>query len=137
MLARVSLGPGPGVAWGLFRGQGGKNSPVSPRELVNRWDMLVMGVQCSAVQYMLCIIMRVGEILPEGNPEGSGDISLYISTLVTKQTFSITSTCEFFLISGLLSRGDLIYFCILSAGRQLIFSCCQFENSVLEASKVQ
>ena len=32
---------------------------------------------------------------PEGFPEGSGDISLYTLTLVTIQSFSITSTNEY------------------------------------------
>ena len=38
---------------------------------------------------------------PEGFPEGSGDISSYTPTLVTIQSFSITSTSEYFLVYGL------------------------------------
>ena len=55
-------------------------------------------------QYLLecnCIVMRGGvydEILPEpeGFPEGSGDISSYTPTRVTIQSFSITSTSQYF-----------------------------------------
>ena len=35
---------------------------------------------------------------PEGFPEGSGDISSYTPTLVTIQSFSITSTSEYFFV---------------------------------------
>ena len=38
---------------------------------------------------------------PEGFPEGSGDILSYTPTLVTIQSFSITSTSEYFLVFGL------------------------------------
>ena len=38
---------------------------------------------------------------PEGFPDGSGDISSYTPTLVTIQSFSITSTNEYFLVFGL------------------------------------
>ena len=44
-------------------------------------------------QYCNCIVTRGGvynEILPEGFPEGSGNISLYTLTRVTVQSFSIT-----------------------------------------------
>ena len=37
---------------------------------------------------------------PEGFPEGSGDISSYTPTLVTIQSFSITSTSEYFFVFG-------------------------------------
>ena len=35
---------------------------------------------------------------PEGNPEGSGNISLFTPTQVTIQSFSITSTSQYFLV---------------------------------------
>ena len=35
---------------------------------------------------------------PEGFPEGSGDISSYTPTRVTIQSFSITSTSQYFLV---------------------------------------
>ena len=37
---------------------------------------------------------------PEGFPEGSGDISSYTPTRVTIQSFSITSTSQYFLVLG-------------------------------------
>ena len=37
---------------------------------------------------------------PEGFPEGSGDISSYTPTQVTIQSFSITSTSQYFLVLG-------------------------------------
>ena len=57
-----------------------------------------------------CIVTQVGvynEILPEpegnaeGFPEGSGDISSYTPIRVTIQSFSITSTSQYFLVSAL------------------------------------
>ena len=55
--------------------------------------------------YCNCIVARGGvndEISPEpeGFPEGSGDISSYTPTLVTIQSFSITSTSQYFLVLG-------------------------------------
>ena len=38
--------------------------------------------------------------IPRAEPEGSGDISLYNPTLVTIQSFSITSTSEYFFVFG-------------------------------------
>ena len=51
--------------------------------------------------YCNCIVTRGGvynEILPEpeGFPESSGNISLYTLTRVTIQSFSITSTGQYF-----------------------------------------
>ena len=43
---------------------------------------------------------------PEGFPEGSGDILSYTSTLVTIQSFSITSTSEYFLVFWL--EGNIV-----------------------------
>ena len=37
---------------------------------------------------------------PKGFLEGSGDISLYTLTRVTIQSFSITSTSQYFLVLG-------------------------------------
>ena len=57
--------------------------------------------------YCSCIVTRGGvcnEILPdpegnpEGFPEGSGNFSLYTPTQVTIQSFSITSTSQYFLV---------------------------------------
>ena len=53
-----------------------------------------------------CIVTRGGvynEILPEpeGFLEGSGNISSYTPTLVRIQSFSITSTTEYFLVLAL------------------------------------
>ena len=51
------------------------------------------------IKYCNCIVRR-NEILPEpeGFPEGSGNISSYTLTQVTIQSFSITSTSQYFFI---------------------------------------
>ena len=49
-----------------------------------------------------CLIPReIPRAEAEGFPEGSGDISSYIPTLVTIQSFSITSTSEYLLVLAL------------------------------------
>ena len=55
------------------------------------------------MQYCNCIVTRGGvsdEILPEpkGFPEGSGNVSSYTPTQITIQSFSITSTSQYFLV---------------------------------------
>ena len=69
--------------------------------------------------YCNCIVARGGvndEISPEpeGFPEGSGDISSYTLTQVTIQSFSITSTSQYFLVFG--PPGEAQYGFVLPLG---------------------
>ena len=65
--------------------------------------------------------------LHEGFPEGSGDISLYTPTQVTIQSFSITSTSEYFLVLGLPGLRRPQYEKILaSRGRSIVTVVFQY-----------
>ena len=57
---------------------------------------------------------------PEGFPEGSGDISLYTPTRVTIQSFSITSTSQYFLALGPPEEAQYGFLLLLGAIRTRI-----------------
>ena len=48
---------------------------------------------------------------PKGFPEGSGDILSYTPTRVTIQSFSITSTSEYFPVFGFQRRPNMDPYC--------------------------
>ena len=64
---------------------------------------------------------------PEGFPQGSGDISSYTPTQVTIQSFSITSTSQYFLVLGLPGLRRPHYEKILaSRGRSIVTVVFQY-----------
>ena len=80
------------------------------KHLISLFSLIMCGLQnvfdrirSDQEIYCNCIVTRGGaynEILPEpeGNPEGSGNISSYTPTQVRIQSFSITFTTQYFLV---------------------------------------